>query len=424
VTRPRSAGGTFAALHNPNFRLYFIGHAVSQGGTWMQNVAQAWLVYSLTGSGTALGAVVALQALPTMLFASYGGVVADRMDKRRLVMIAQTFMGVLALVLGLLTLAGTVQVWHVYVLAFLLGIARTFEIPARQAFLMEMVGREDLRNAVSLNSLLPNLARTLGPALAGVLIASVGTGACFLLNAASYMAIVVTFLMMDVTLLHPSERAARARGQLREGIRYAFSTPSLAVPLAMTTVIGCFAVQWPVVMTVVAKETFDGGPRTLGFLMASLGAGAIVGALLLARHGHVGVRALTTYSMWFAAALALAALAPDLPLAFVAMALVGAAAVAVMSSTNATLQLVSEPRMRGRVIALWLVAVDGINAVGGPAVGAIGEHAGGRVALLVGAGSCVLAAGIGLRASRRQPEALRAPEARPWSSEPELGRSD
>jgi hypothetical protein len=276
---------------------------------------------------------------------------------------------------------------------------------------MEIVGREQLRNAVSLNSMLPNVARTVGPALAGILIASVGTGLCFLLNAASYLGILVAFKLMDVTTLRPTERAARAKGQLRDGIRYAFRTPALAVPLAMLTVVGCFAVQWPVMLTIVAKETFDGGPRTLGFLMASLGAGAVVGALLLARRGHVGLRALTRYTSWFGGAMLLAALAPVLPLEFLAMAFVGATSVAVMSSTNATLQLTSKPEMRGRVIALWLVAVDGVNAIGSPTVGAIGEFAGGRAALLVGALACGAAALIGWHAAVRRPEALQMPEA-------------
>jgi MFS family permease len=409
---------TFAALQNPNFRLYFVGHAISQGGSWVQNVAQAWLVYSLTGSGTALGLVLALQALPTLLFGSYGGVVADRVDKRRLVIAGQSVMGVFALTLGLLTLTGVVEVWHVYVLALLLGIARMFEITARQAFVMEIVGRDHLRNAVALSSLVPNTARAVGPAVAGVLIASVGTGVCFIVNAASYLGIVVTFLLMNASALRPAQRTPRAQGQLREGIRYALSTPALAVPLAMLTVIGCLAMQWPVVMTIVAKETFDGGPRTLGFLMASLGAGAVVGALLIAGRGHVGLRALTTYSVWFGVALVLAALAPNLPLEFLAMPLVGAAGVAVTSATNATLQLTAEPHMRGRVIALWLVAVDGVNAIGAPAIGAIGEFAGGRAALLVGGASCVVAAALGLRAARRRPESFHVGEPLPSLPEP------
>jgi MFS family permease len=380
-------------------------------GTWMQNVAQAWLVFTLTGSGAALGLVVALQAVPTLLLGSYGGVVADRLDKRRVVIAAQSGMGVLALALGVLTLSGRVEVWQIFLLAFLLGIARVFEIPARQAFIMEIVGREHLRNAVSLNSVLPNVARTVGPALAGILIASVGTGICFLINAASYAVVVTAFLLMNTAKLLPPERVARAKGQLREGIRYAATTRSLAVPLAMLMLVGCFAVQWPVVLTVVSKETFHGGPRTLGFMMASLGAGAVVGALLLAKRGLVGIHALTRYSLWFAAALALAALAPVLPLELVAMALVGATSVAVMSSTNATLQLRAKPEMRGRVIALWLVAADGVNVVGSPTVGAIGEGWGGRSALLAGALSCVVAAVIGRRATRTRPEASHEPEA-------------
>jgi MFS family permease len=418
VTSSAARSDTFAAFANPNFRLYFTGHAISQAGNWVQYVAQAWLVYSLTDSGSALGLVMALQALPTFVFGSYAGVVADRVDKRRLVVAAQAVMGVMALALGLLTVTDVVRVWHVYALALLLGVARMFEIVARQAFVMEIVGRDQLRNAVALSSLVPNTARVVGPALAGLLIASVGTGVCFLVNAASYVGIGVTFMLMDVGALRPAERAARVRGQLREGVRYALGTPALAVPLAMLTVVSCFAMQWPVVITIVAKETFDGGPRTLGFLMAALGAGAVAGALLLARRGGIGLRALTVYSTWLAAALVVAALAPTLTVEFLAMPLVGAAAVALTSATNATLQLTAEPHLRGRVVALWLVAVDGINAIGSPSIGAIGEFAGGRAALFVGGAACVVAAAVGLRAARRRPESFGLAEPLPSLPDP------
>lgn len=211
---------TFAALENPNFRRYFAGQAISMVGTWMQNVAQSWLVYRLTGSAVDLGVSVALQSAPLLVLGPYGGVVADRVDKRRLVIALQAAMGAQALLLAALTLTHVVQVWQVYVLALALGTVRVFEIPTRQTFLLEMVGPENLRNAVSLNSVLPNAARAIGPAFAGVLIAFVGAGVCFLINGASFIAIVAMLVAMDVTDLVPTPRIARADGQLREGIRY------------------------------------------------------------------------------------------------------------------------------------------------------------------------------------------------------------
>ncbi|HEX4518661.1 MAG TPA: MFS transporter [Gaiellaceae bacterium] len=392
---------TFAAFANYNFRRYFAGQAISQIGTWMQNVAQSWLVYSLTGSGAALGLTVALQSLPMLLLGPYGGVVADRVDKRRVVIALQGVMALLALILGVLTLTHVVQVWQVFVLAFVLGITRVFEIPARQAFLLEMVGREDLRNAVSLNSVIPNAARAIGPALAGILIATTGVGVCFMLNAASFVAIILVLLTLDVAALDPSPPTPRARGQLREGLRYVAGRPILVVPLLMTALAGCLAVQWPVILPIVAARTFDGGPQTYGFLMASLGLGAVGGALYAARSGKIGLKPLTIFACWLGLALLLAALAPSLALEFAALALVGAGSVTFLSSTNATLQLNADPLMRGRVIALWLVASDGLNPIGGPVVGAVAQHFGGRAGLLLGALAALAAAGIGLYALRR-----------------------
>ena len=393
---------TFAAFANFNFRRYFIGQAISQIGTWMQNVAQSWLVYSLTGSGAALGLTVALQSLPMLFLGPYGGVVADRVDKRRLVIALQGVMGLLALVLGLLTITHVVQVWQVLALAFVLGLIRVFEIPARQSFLLEMVGREDLRNAVSLNSVIPNAARAIGPALAGVIIAVTGVGVCFLLNAASYVAIVAVLLSLDVSKLRPSPPAPRRRGQLREGLHYVTRRRILYVPLVMTALAGCLAVQWPVILPIVAAQTFGGGPETYGFMMASLGAGAVLGALYAARSGKIGLLPLTCFAAWLGLSLLLASLAPTLPLEFAALALVGAASVTFLSSTNATLQLNADPVMRGRVIALWLVAGDGLNPIGGPVVGAVSQHLGGRAGLLLGALASLAAAGAGLWGYRRR----------------------
>jgi MFS family permease len=392
---------TFASLRNRNFRRYMSGQAISLIGTWMQTVAQSWLVLQLTHSGTAIGLVVALQTLPVLLLGPYGGVVADRVDKRKLMIVLQAMMGVLALALGLLTVTHTVTLWQVYVLAFLLGLNNTFENPARQAFVLEMVGHEDLRNAVSLNSTAVNAARAIGPAFAGVIIAIGGIGLCFLLNAASFVAVVASLVRLDTRALSPSPPAPRAKGQLREGIRYASRTPAIAIPLLMMTLVGCLAYEFQVVLPVVAQETFHGGAKTYGFMTAAMGLGAVIGGLWVAARGKTGVRALVLSSMSFGLAILLAAVAPVLWLELVALMLAGAASVNFLAKGNSTIQLASDPQMRGRVLALWSVAFLGSTPIGGPIVGAVAEHTGGRSALLLGAAACLAAAAMAWTIRRR-----------------------
>jgi MFS family permease len=361
---------TFAALSNPNYRRYFAGQSISLAGTWMQMIAQSWLVLELTGSGTTLGFVIALQTLPTLLLGPYAGVVADRLDKRRLMIGLQTTMGVLALALGILTITGAVELWHVYALAFLLGLTNCFENPARQSFVLEMVGPDDLRNAVSLNSVLVNVARAIGPAIAGIVIATGGIGVCFLVNAGSFAAVVASLARMDTSALRPSVPAPRAPGQLRAGLAYVRRTPELVVPLAMMTLVGCLAYEFQVVLPIVASQTFAGDARSYGFLVAAMGAGAVVGGLWVAARGRTGLGALTGASAVFGLSMLGAALAPTLAVALVAMAFVGATSVAFLSMSNSTLQLVAAPQMRGRVMALWAVAFLGSTPIGGPIAGA------------------------------------------------------
>jgi MFS family permease len=401
---------TFSALQIPNYRRYFIGQAISLVGTWMQTVAQSWLVLTLTGSGTAVGGVVALQTLPVLLLGPYGGVVADRVDKRRLMIVLQSMMGLLALVLGVLTVTKTVQLWHVFLLALLLGLNNTFENPARQAFILEMVGPDDLRNAVSLNSVLVNAARAVGPAVAGILIATVGTGLCFLLNAASFVAVVASLATMDRGALNPSPPTARRRGQLREGLRYVARTRGLAVPLIMMALIGTFAYEFQVVLPLVAKETFASGSEGYGFMTAAMGIGAVLGGLVTAGIGRTGLRPLVGSATAFGLLILAAALAPTLPLELVSLAFVGAGSIAFLAMGNSTLQLAAAPTMRGRVMALWAVAFLGSTPVGGPTVGYIAEHAGPRWALAVGALACLVAAGVGAAAARRAQREPAPPE--------------
>jgi len=395
-------GQTFAALRGPNFRLYISGQAVSLIGTWMQTVAQSWLVLQLTGSATAIGIVLALQTVPMLLLGPYGGVVADRSDKRRLMIGLQTLMGVQALILGLLVVTDTVALWHVYVLAVALGLNQCFENPARQSFMLELVGPEDLRNAVSLQSVLASCSRMIGPAVAGLVIAAGGLGVCFLLNAASFVAVVTSLLRLDVSRLQRSPAAARAKGQLREGFAYVRSTSDLAVPLLMMALVGCLAFEFQVVLPVLADHTFAAGAGAYGFLTAAMGAGSVVGGLAVATWGRTGTRPLILTSLAFGIAMAVAAAAPNLTTLIVLMVIVGALSVTFTSTTNSSLQLAAAPMMRGRVMALWSVAFLGSTTIGGPIAGWVCEQWGGRAGLLLGAVACLVAAAMGVVALRRR----------------------
>ncbi len=393
MTRVRRAGRTtFAALAVPNYRRYLRGQSISLIGTWMQMTAQSWLVLTLTHSSTALGVIVALQTIPVLLLAPYGGVVADRVDKRRLMIVLQSAMGVQALILGVLVVSGSARVWEIGLLAVLLGLNNAFENPSRQSFMLELVGPEHLRNAVSLNSVMVNVARVIGPAVAGLMIATVGEGVCFLANAGSFVAVVASLLRMDTAALAPTPPSPRAHGQLREGLRYVRSTPGLAVPLLMMGAVGCLTYEFQVSLPVMAGSALHVGAGGYGLMTAAMGAGAVIGGLVMAARGRTGLRMLVLAAAGFGAAMLLAALAPDLAFEVAALALVGAASIVFMSSGNSTLQLTAVPEMRGRVMALWFVAFQGSTPIGGPVVGALMATMGARAGLGLGALTCVVAA--------------------------------
>jgi MFS family permease len=396
MTRVRRAGRiTFAALSVPNYRRYISGQAISLIGTWMQMTAQSWLVLTLTHSSTALGLIIALQTLPVLLLAPYGGVIADRIDKRRLMMALQAVMGLQALTLGLLTVTGVVRVWEIGVLAAMLGLNNAFENPSRQSFMLELVGPEHLRNAVSLNSVLVNVARSVGPAVAGILIATVGDGVCFLVNAASFVAVVASLATMDGRALNPTPPTPRERGQLREGVRYVRSHRELAVPLVMMGVVGCLTYEFQVSLPVMASRGLHVGATGFGFMTAAMGVGAVAGGLVVAARGKTGLRPLVLAATAFGAAMTLAALAPSLGFELLALALAGAASISFMSTGNSTLQLGAAPSMRGRVMALWFVAFQGSTPIGGPIVGWVMEAAGARAGLGLGAATCLMVAAVG-----------------------------
>ena len=358
----------------------------------MQMTAQAWLVLTLTHSATALGLVTALQTLPVLVLGPYGGVIADRSDKLKLMTILQAIMGVQALVLGLLTVFHVVHFWEICLLAVFLGVNNAFENSPRQSFIREMVGMDQLRNAITLNSVTVNAARAVGPGIGGILIATVGVGVCFLLNAASFVAVVASLLLMNRSQLRPSLPTPRAKGQLRDGFQYAMRTRNIMVPLAMMGLVGLLAYEFQVSLPVFAQRTFHGDSEVYGFMTASMGVGAVVGGLYTAARGRTGIRAMVTASLGFGCAILLCAYAPNLAVVYIGMLFAGWASVSFISIGNSTIQLAARPEMRGRVISLWQVAFQGTTPIGGPLVGWIIAASDPRTGLAVGGVACLVAA--------------------------------
>src|SRR3954470_17557210 len=333
----------FRSLSNRNYRLYFIGQLVSLAGTFMQTVAQAWLGLKLTNSGTALGIVTTLQYLPILLFGGMAGVILDRVDRRRVYMWTQTFAGLEALVLGVLTVTGLVELWMVYVLAFVLGVITAVDQPVRGTMVLDLVGTDDLSNAISLNMAMGNAGRAVGPAIAGLTIAALGVGVCFLLNAASFVAVLIALAMMRPEEMHPAELQPRRRGQFRDGLAYVGRTPELRALLVMAALVFGIAWEFDVVLPLVAKFTFDGDASTFGIISAAVGVGAIVGALAMARSSSTSGRMLVATSTAFAVALIAAAVAPNLDTEIPALALVGGSGIALVAVANTRLQLRAAP---------------------------------------------------------------------------------
>lgn len=383
---------TFSALAIRNFRLYFTGQVVSVSGTWMQRIAQSWLVLELTDSGAAVGAVTAFQFLPILLVAPLGGLIADRMDKRHVLYLTQTMAGLIAATLGVLVILEIVQLWMVFGLALALGLVGSFDNPARNAFVMEMVGRSRLTNAVGLNSVLVNSARIIGPAAGGALIVTVGLGACFLINACSYLAFITALALMRGDDIDRSPPEPRRRGQLRDAWRYVRSQPVLSVPLTMMAVVGLLAYEFEVILPLFARFTFGGDADTFGVMFAFMGIGAIGGGLYTATRGERPGRSLIAIAYLLAAAIGVTSIVPTLWMAFAALIVVGACSTAFLTLGNSVLQLHSVPEMRGRVVALRAVAVLGARPIGAPVVGWIGEHLGPRYGLAVGALATLLVA--------------------------------
>ena len=377
---------TFRSLRVRNYRLFAVGQLVSLSGTWGQRVAQAWLVLELSdNSGVALGVATALQFLPVLLFGLYGGVLADRYDKRKLLIGAQAAMGVLALLLAVLDLSGAVQLWHVYALAFALGLASVVDTPVRQAFVVEMVGPDDLPNAVSLNSATFNSARIIGPAVAGLAIAAVGTGWVFAANALSYVAVLVGLRAIRTADLFPSKRLERAKGQLREGLAYVRQRPDLLVPMVLVFMVGTFGLNFQITLALVVKEVFGRGAGSYGLLSAFLAVGSLLGALMSARRsGPPRQRTLFAAVLVFGLLEVLVGLAPTYELMALLLVPTGVAVLTFTTTANSIIQLGSAPQVRGRVMALYILVFLGGTPVGAPLIGALAEAFGPRSSIVAG----------------------------------------
>jgi MFS family permease len=381
---------TFSSLAIPNYRRYFTGQVISISGNWMQTVAEMWLIVQLTGSGVAVGLTAGLQFLPVLLFGAWGGLLADRVSKRRLLMLTQALMALPALTLWLLYERGSIELWMVYSLVFARGLVNAFDNPARQSFVVELVGGERVVNAVSLNSVVVHTSRIAGPAAAGAVIATVGVGTCFLINTLSFGAMLIALRLMDPAALLAGRPVARAGGQLRTAIAHVRRTPALVIPLAMMAAIGTLSYNFQVLLPLIARFDWHGGASTYAALTVSMGVGSVSGALLSSARNHVTPRLLVGAAIGFGIAELAVAAAPVLWLQLVALALLGGVSVTFAASLNSLLQLTVEPALRGRVMALYSVVFLGSTPIGAPLVGWMAQAAGPRSGLLLGAGAALV----------------------------------
>ncbi|AWI29702.1 MFS transporter [Streptomyces tirandamycinicus] len=389
--------GTFSSLRIRNYRLFFTGAIVSNTGTWMARITQDWLVLSLTGSAAAVGITTALQFLPMLLFGLYGGVIADRCPKRLLLLFSQGALGLCGLTLAVLTLSGEVRVWHVYLVAFLLGMVTVVDNPTRQSFVSEMVGPGQLRNAVSLNSANFQSARLVGPAVAGVLITAVGSGWAFLLNGLSFLAPITGLLLMRPAELHRTERVPRGKGQLREGLKYVAGRPELLWPIVLVGFIGTFAFNFPIWLTAFADKVFHAGAGTYGLLNTLMAAGSLAGALLAARRGSSRLRMLLGAAALLGVLEIAAAVSPSFWLFAALLVAIGMVGLTVNVTANSSVQMATDPAMRGRVMSLYMMVFVGGTPLGAPIVGWLTDHYGVRVGMATaGAVAVIAAVAIGL----------------------------
>jgi MFS family permease len=392
---------SFNSLEVPNYRRYFLGQLISLSGTWMQTVAAIWVILSLTGSGVAVGLTTALQFLPMLLIGAWGGLLADRIPKRRLLITTQALMAIPAVGLFAVTATGVVAPWMVYLAVFAMGSVNAVDNPTRQSFVIEMVGPDRVVNAVSLNSVIVQAARIVGPAFAGILIATVGVVPCFAINALTFVAMILALWRMDPARLHAAPPARHEAGAIRAGLRYVMRTPELLVPLALMALVGTLGFNFQVVLPLLAKFSFESGAMTYAVLVSAMAVGSIVGALINGHRGRTGPRLIAAGALAFGVAALLAALMPTLAFEVPALMLLGAASVTFAATINSTLQLAVTPEMRGRVMALYSVVFLGSTPIGGPLTGWLAQSYDPRIALLLAAGSGLTAAWVARASFRR-----------------------
>jgi MFS family permease len=409
--------GVFRSLRGFNYRVWAPGAFVSNVGTWVQRTAQDWLVFTqLTHhDASAVGLVMALQFGPQLLLLPWTGAAADRFNQRKLLIATQATMGGLALALGLLTVTGVVQLWHVYVFAFLFGGAAAFDAPVRQTFVAELVGDADLHNAVSLNSTSFNAARMIGPAVSGVVIAAIGTGWAFLINGASFVAVLLSLAFLRLAELHPNARAPRGKGSFGEGLRYVWGRADLKTMLVMLFLVGTFGLNFPIFISTMAVSVFHADARGYGLLSSVMAIGTVAGALLSARRETPRFSLLLIGAGVFGLGCTLAALAPGYWFFAGALVVIGAAALTLTNTSNSLMQLSTEPAMRGRVMALRVGVALGGTPIGAPIVGWVANAFGPRWALGVGAASGFAAAAVAIAVLARRID-------RPFSRRPAAGR--
>ena len=395
--------GTFASFKIRNFRLYFFGQGLSLCGTWAQTIALSWLVLKLTHSGTQLGLVLAMTFLPILIFGVWGGVITDRFNKRFILYITQTTQSILALSVGLLIVSNRIELWMVYVFAIILGFTMVIDTPTRQTFIIEMVGGKNLKNAVTLNATMVNLARVIGPSIAGILIATVGIGQCFLINAASFVAVLIALIAMRASELHTAPLVPRAKGQIVAGITYVLQEPVLKATLVMMFIIGAFAYEFPVILPLFATVSLHGDATTYSAMTVAMAVGAIAGGLYTAGRSLKASLSLSAVALLFGLSIITVSLLPNIFTICVVLILVGGLSVLFISIGNTTLQLTSTPGMRGRVMSLWSIAFLGTTPIGGPIIGAIADHSNPRIGLAVGGVSAIVAALFGARILKTKP---------------------
>ena len=401
MPRRASASSTFRSLRTRNFRLFFLGQLVSQTGTWVQSVAIIWVVLEMTGDGFALGMATAAQFLPVLVLGAWAGVVADRVDRLRFLLVTQVAFAVVALGFTALIFTDNLGLPAIYALAALFGVVTALDNPARRSLVADLVARDDVPNAVGLNSALMTGSRVIGPAVGGVLITTVGPEWCFALNAVTYLAVLLALARIDRAELRTEPPIAKAKGQLRDGFRYVWSKPELRLPLVLLTVIGTLSFEFQVTLPLLAERTFDGDAGTFTLLYSAMSFGSVVGALMIARRTQADTRLLARAALALAVFMGLLAVAPGTAWGLVAVVPVGLASIFLISGSNAVINLHADPSMRGRALALTAVVFLGSTPIGGPIAGAVSEHLGPRIGIAMGAVAAGLAGLWTLRALGR-----------------------